>query len=109
MGRMWSEQERLSRLTDVSERISDVRKLAARLEPVAEEMAAEARGSVYNHQIIPADGGLTRAQAEAEAKAETEQIDALARDLSSAVEEIRDLSDRLDAHTAAARARWKRD
>jgi uncharacterized protein YceH (UPF0502 family) len=106
MACMWSEQERLSRLTDVSERVCDMRKMAARLEPVAEEMAEEARGSVYNHGVLPAEGDPKQARAEAEA--ETEQIAALASDLSKAIEEVRDLSDRLEGHTAAARARWRR-
>ena len=94
---MRSDGERLKQLTDLSERASDLRLLAARMEPIGEELQQRKASAKYGLGRNPTS------EREAQVRARTTQLGNTATGILEAVEELREMADRVEGLIGDAR------
>lgn len=91
-----SEEAQLAHLSDLSERAPDLRVLAAKMEPLGEDLQ---KGSSFKYALASASTDEQRAEIQAKA---TRWTDTAARTL-KAVDELRDMADRVEGIISDAR------
>lgn len=105
---MWSEEERLKRLTDLSERASDLRLLAAKMEPVGEELQESAQFSKYDWNVVRSGETSFGESGDEQARERTAELADSGSGMLAAVEELREIADRVEGLVGNARKLFRR-